>query len=234
MLDDPLEGAVLPADDPAVPRGVVDDGRQDGDRAGRSGAHLRVHQGLHALGGEQGHVAVGHDHPLGVPEGRRRHLQRVTGAQLGLLEDELQVHPGEFAARGGLDLGRPVPHHHHDAVGGQPLGRAEHPAEHGPPAEFMETLGGLALHARALACGEDHDGGSGGHRGPLGAGKAGRWTHCEGRSRGPHGNPGRGRRAVWPHDAGQGRCVKAHSVQSETSPRQVPPDRVRPWPPPSR
>ena len=62
-------------------------------------------------------------------------------------------------------------HHGRAADGAR---RVHHRLHHGAAGGRMHDLRQVALHARALACGEDHDGGSGSHLGsPWGGASAG-------------------------------------------------------------
>ncbi|MNM74023.1 hypothetical protein D3C81_857720 [compost metagenome] len=148
LLDD---GADLPlgvANDPAIAGGI-------GQLHGEQGQLRRAGVGQQALEGrrlDQRHVAVQHQHLLGTDE-RQRLGDRVAGAELLLLEDEIQVVGRQaLAHRFGA-----VADDHMDALRLQRPGGVDDMAEHGLAGDRMQDLGQRRAHAGALTGGEDDD-----------------------------------------------------------------------------
>lgn len=136
------------ADDAPVAAGV---GQLDGEQRQLFGSGL----GQQALQGrrlDQRHIAVEHQHPLGLDE-RQGLGQGVAGAELLLLQDEIQVGSGQALAH---RIGA-VADHHVDALRIQRAGGVDDVAEHGLAGHRMQDLGQRRAHARALAGGENDD-----------------------------------------------------------------------------
>ena len=81
-----------------------------------------------------------------------RHLHRVAGPQRRLLADEVDAAAGE----GGLDRVGLVADDDRDGIGPSGLDRAQHVLEEGHAQRRVQHLGPRALHARAVAGGQDH------------------------------------------------------------------------------
>jgi len=176
-LDDGVHAALVVADDaPVRSRIVQDDGEERGCRAALA---VDGQETLKGLGPQQGNVAV-HDQECPIRVGGERlarDLHGMAGAERGLL-----AHEGQAPARErGLHGLRLVPHHHRDGFGRRRLDGAQDVLEEGHAQDRVEDLGPPALHARALARGQD-DGlhGMRAHRISL----AGRCGPAAGRTRG--------------------------------------------------
>ena len=168
VLHDPGDRAVLGANDPPVPRGVGDPGRQDGRRVA-----VRLVLG-HQLGqgraGEQGDIAIGdHDRAAADVTGRlQRALHGVPGAQLLVLHGRAHMRGDRRQVRGhGVT---PVPDDHHEPVGAQDVCGGHRMPHEAASADLVEHLGGGRAHPLALPGGKDDDSadvGCGvGHEGP--------------------------------------------------------------------
>ena len=119
-------------------------------------AAVKRKQRAEGVGADQRPVAA-EDERVGVRgallEIRLRHHHRVAGAELLLLERELDVlDAGEFRTH---EL-RAVADHEHDLGRARRTRGVHHPVHHRAPHHGVHHLREVGLHARALAGGEDH------------------------------------------------------------------------------
>jgi hypothetical protein len=158
-LLDLAERAVGVPQDPAVAAGLLVVRGQHGDRV----AALLVvgNQPLQDLRGQQRDVAVGDHHGAGQPllgverlhghldgAARAGHLVLVHDDRLGVLLEDVRGHQVPLEAHHGRQPARVQAPGGHQAV-----------PDHGTTPDPVQDLGGLGLHARALASGQDDDGG---------------------------------------------------------------------------
>ena len=153
-LDDPLDVAVLVADDPAEPAGVGGDHADQGDDS-RAAARCSASRASSRSASTSGHVAGQDEELAGRVAGQRREAgqpgrQRVAGAARLCLEG--RVGPARDRVPDGLDRRRPDDER---AAAGGGLGRVEDVVDHRPAADRMEHLGQARLHPRAEPRGED-------------------------------------------------------------------------------
>ena len=154
LLDDAVDPALLVAHDPAVPGRVGHPGGEQ--RSGGVGPAVLGGQPGQCLRPQERDVAGHHDEVVlevvveGV--GGEGHADRVTGAALAVLLDELDRDiTGQLLLQRLGDVLRGVPDDHHDALEGQQLERVEHVEQHGTAAERVQHLRRGRPHARALA-----------------------------------------------------------------------------------
>ena len=152
-LDHALDAAVGGADHAPVAGRVLELHR----RHRRRGAALlvRLRERGDRLGGDQRHVAVEHEHGVAVADVVGGGAHRVAGP-VGLL---LHRHLDAVGELTGEPAARPVDDH--DPARTRLLCGPDRPADHRAPADRVQDLRRLGLHARALARGEDQHGGSG-------------------------------------------------------------------------
>ncbi len=144
----------------AVAGRVGHHGGDDGD--GAAGRRVRLEQDAQRLRGEQGHVAVRHEHgALQVGgEGRQAALDRPAGAlDLVLVgDDRVGVDVGDVLG----DAVALVPDDDREVCRVHASRRGDRVAEQGPPADGVQHLRLGRAHAHPLARGEDDDGGRAG------------------------------------------------------------------------
>ena len=152
-LDDALDATVGRADHAPIAGRVLELHRRH--RRRRAALLVRLRERGDRLGGDQRHVAVEHEHGVVGADVARGRAHGVAGPVGLLLHRELD-------AVGQLTLEPPLrPVHHHDPPGPRLLRRPDRPADDRPPADRVQDLRRVGLHARALARGEDQHGGSG-------------------------------------------------------------------------
>ena len=151
VLDDGHRQAAL-ADHPAVARGIVELGGEEGRRRARLPVSLdeATERGLgherHVAGQDQDGVAV-------VATGLPGLEHRVAGAQALALLDEGGL---ALAAHGGADVVRPPPDDH-DHAGAEGTGKIDRIVDERPTADLVKRLGTPGAHAGRLAGSENDD-----------------------------------------------------------------------------
>ncbi len=155
VLDDRQDVPTAAPYDPAVAARVGNVGGQHGGRVALPlvGAHQLPQGGT----GQQRMVAVGDDHGARqAAELFQDHADGVTGAVLLILYDGYGLRRGLLEVLD--DLLPQVTDHHDEPPGFELRGGGQHMADHAPPAQLVEDLGGTGLHPCALTCGEDDHG----------------------------------------------------------------------------
>lgn len=170
-LDDGPRGV---AKDAPVAGGVGDlAGRhREGRSSLRSRRALGVHHAKKVVGHDERKISVEHqpERRVGAHRGQTR-LGRVARPPLLRLDSRLHRRP-EGSPKVRLDSLAPVPHNDHHLTTPS-IQRSPHRIVHErTPGERVEHLGGAALHAGAVACGEDD--GRGAREGERGLGHDGR------------------------------------------------------------
>ena len=158
VLADAGDGSVGGSEDPAVPGGIVEDGRQDGHgiAVGFVGGD-KFHQ---QLPGKERHITIGDDdgsaqRSLGVAgvEGLEGRFDGAAGAgHLVLVDDQgCGIEAGDV----GGDQVPFVPDDERQHVGVEAACGCECVAYERPSADLVQDLGGPGFHPGTCACGED-------------------------------------------------------------------------------
>ncbi len=140
------------ADDPAVATGIGDPGGQHGGRS-LPGLVLADQRGQ-GRAAQQGRVRVGHhDRAVIQPDRLDRGAHRVPGTALVVLDHRDRV--GRMLGQVRGDLVAPVADHHDEPGWARLPGGDQNVTQQGCAADRVQHLGGLGLHPRTLARGED-------------------------------------------------------------------------------
>jgi hypothetical protein len=153
LLDDALHLAGRVAHNAAVPVRLVDDRGQN--RGGGALARVRLEQAFQGVRFEERDVGVQQQHRARLPRQHRLGLeQRVAGAELRRLQDELEAGPPRQRSP---HLVLAVSDHEHGLFGVERVHGVEHVLDHRAAGDGMEDLGPVRLHPGAFPGGEDDD-----------------------------------------------------------------------------
>jgi hypothetical protein len=154
LLDDPANRAARVAHDAPIAGRVGEFDRQQADPRPRA-----VDQSREGFGPHQRHVAVQNQRRPVVLEQRRRLLHRMSGTELRLLQNQLQVAAVRYSRA--HPIGPVADHRDYVGRGAARLRDrsrgGDHVRQHRPSGDRMQHLRQVGAHALALAGGQDHD-----------------------------------------------------------------------------
>jgi hypothetical protein len=148
VLDDRGHLAISVANNSTVTGRVV---QFDGEQA-HLPRHDQLEQALQGFRFNQRHITVQNQHGVGLDEGYSLG-HGVTGAQLFVLKDEIQIVSGQALTHG---IGA-MADHHVDALWIKLSGAVDNMAEHGVAGNRVQYFRQSGTHARALASSENND-----------------------------------------------------------------------------